>query len=609
MKSKRLILLTLLALMLTDILQAATRRYRCIWNNDPATTMTIGFDQYDDGGVFGGNPSAPVLYYDVVDQGTNEAAYANSKGVDRMQSHKGMDNNFVRLTGLQPNTRYYFIIKDDQNTSPVLFFETAPDLPTDRLAIIAGGDSRDIPILDDDIGRQNANKLVAKLRAHGILFGGDMTWSDDATSPIDADEWPEWMDDWQLTISEDGRMTPIIPARGNHELSNNSIYHFFDTPNADNYYALSLGGDLLRTITLNTEISRLGDQLTWLENEASTSCAIWKVAQYHRPTRPHESGKDEQDDQADYWSPLFEEHGVQLVLESDAHLCKYTYPLLRSDATANVEGFIRDDENGVVYVGEGGWGAELRTVDDAKSWTMAHATFNQFKWLFIDQNTIEIRTVITDNADDVVAKTDADSKFSIPDNLDIWQASPSDNPSGILSYNDGVLTLNNPNSTELSLDLGPDVEIPTGGIISLDAGENFDAYLWSTGEDASGIMVANAGTYSVTVTLNGCTTTDEIMVTASPVNTESMGAITTFSVAPNPVSQRLVAYIEHRAATEPVDIYLLSPKGDTILHNKIELNQGFNSAEFDLTGFEPGVYFMALEQNGIKTVRKFLVAR
>ena len=53
---------------------------------------------------------------------------------------------------------------------------------------------------------------------------------------------------------------------------------------------------------------------------------------------------DEQDDQADAWSPLFEQHGVQLVIESDAHLCKYTYPLLRSDAAGNTEGFIRDDD-------------------------------------------------------------------------------------------------------------------------------------------------------------------------------------------------------------------------------------------------------------------------
>ena len=27
-------------------------------------------------------------------------------------------------------------------------------------------------------------------------------------------EWKEWLDDWQLTIGQDGRMTPIVPARG-----------------------------------------------------------------------------------------------------------------------------------------------------------------------------------------------------------------------------------------------------------------------------------------------------------------------------------------------------------------------------------------------------------
>ncbi len=439
-------LVFLLLILFVELSWANVRRYRCVWNDDPATTMTIGFEQYDDS-IFD-SEGTPTLYFDTVNHGMDHTLYAFSQGSDRVVDHKGMENNFVRLKNLQPATRYYFMIKDDQGESGVMFFETGPSDPTERLSILAGGDSRDIPALDDDIGRQNANKLVAKLRTHGVLFGGDMTWGDDATHPLDVDEWPEWMDDWQLTIAADGRMTPIIAARGNHELDNNSVYHFFDTPHPEIYYALTLGGNLLRTVTLNSEISRLGNQLTWLEDELQNSCTTWKIAQYHRPTRPHESGKDEQNDQADYWSPLFEAHGVQLVLESDAHLCKYTYPIIRSDDSGNTEGFLRDDQNGVVYIGEGGWGAELRTVDDAKNWTMSHASFNQIKWLFIDQNNIEIRTVQTDNADAVIAKTDTDDLFTMPANISLWNPNPSDSGSGNMTYSEGVMFVNNPNSTE-----------------------------------------------------------------------------------------------------------------------------------------------------------------
>ncbi len=601
------ILPLIICLFIVEFSFADIRRFRCIWNDDPSTTMTIGFDQYDSNVI---NPlddeGTPILYYDVVSHGQNPSDYAFNQEVDRTVDHKGMENNFVRLKNLQPATRYYFIIQDDQGVSSVMFFETSSNDPSNRLSIIAGGDSRDIPILDDDIGRQNANSLVAKLRPDAVLFGGDMTLSDDATHPIDIDEWPEWMDDWQLTIAADGRMTPIITARGNHELDNNSIYHFFDVPNSEVYYELTLGGGLFSVFTLNTEISRLGDQLTWLENTASTTCATWKVAQYHRPTRPHESDKDEQDDQANYWSPLFEEHGVQLVLESDAHLCKYTHPIVRSDDNGNAEGFIRDDQNGVLYIGEGGWGAELRTVDDDKSWTLAHGTFNQVKWLFVDQNSIEIRTILTDDANLVVAKTDADSKFTIPDGINLWNPTPADNPSGILSYNNSVLTLSNPNNTNITVDLGADIEIESGSSTTLDAGTGFDAYSWSNGTSSQTITVSTPGDYTVSVTLNGCTTTDVVtvseIVNITPLDPNKFQ----FLISPNPAKNEIVAQIISTEITE-MNLSIIDVEGKIIQQKNIVIQEGENNYNFNLNSFSNGIYFMVLEENASKSVQKFMV--
>lgn len=595
--------LILLFVFLSQGLDASTRRFRCMFTADPATTMTIGFDQYNSSG---NDEGTPTLYFDTSPHGSDESQYAFSHAVDRTVNHKGMENNFVRLTGLSPETRYYFMVKDNEGASSVYFFETLSDNPSKRLSIIAGGDSRDIPILDDDIGRQNANKLVAKLRADFILFGGDMTFSDDITHPFDANEWPEWMDDWQLTFSTDGRITPIIPARGNHELSNNSIYHFFDVPNSDIYYSLEIGGGLLQTLTLNTEISRLGDQLTWLENSLSSTCATWKLVQYHRPTRPHDSDKDEQNDQADAWSPLFEEYGVQLVIESDAHLCKYTYPILRSNDAGNTEGFVRDDENGVLYIGEGGWGAELREVDDAKDWTMASATFNQFKWLFIDENSIETRTINTDNADDVTPKTDADSKFSMPNNIDVWNPNLTD-VTGITTYDNGVLSLNNP--TTVSLDLGMDYDILEGTMTTIDAGTGFSSYDWSTGATTSSIDVGNPGTYSVTITEKGCTLTDEITIQTFTTSIQGLDEEKyQFSVSPNPAKGFISALI---VSTENTDmtLKLMSSDGKLLKERNIRLSNGDNRQDFNLEQMGNGIYFLILEQNGLMQVQKFMVLK
>ncbi len=381
-----------------------TSRYRLSLRDNPATSIVIGWDQL--------SGSNPTVHYGTSDQGTNYTAYPSSKSPDRSVSYKGMSNQFVRLTGLQPNTAYYFVIHDSQGTSQRFWFKTAPDNPNERLSFIAGGDSR-----NNRTPRRNANTLVAKLRPHAVMFGGDMTNGDSNS------EWLEWFDDWQNTIASDGRMFPIVAARGNHEGSNNSIYNLFDVPSSNVYYAITFGGNLVRSYTLNSEISISGSQTSWLSSDLQNSDnVVWKMAQYHKPMRPHVSSKSEGTSQYSNWANLFYDHNVRLVVECDAHTVKTTWPVQPTTGSGNDEGFVREDNNGTVYVGEGCWGAPLRSNNDAKSWTRASGQFNQFKWIFVDQDKIECRTIKVDNASQVGSVSDSDI-FTAPSNLDIWNPS------------------------------------------------------------------------------------------------------------------------------------------------------------------------------------------
>jgi hypothetical protein len=392
-------------IIISTTLFATTDKYRCTLRDNPSTSIVIGWNQV--------SGATPVVYYDVIDHLGNSLAYSNSKTVDRSIIAKGMNNQFARLTGLAANTIYYFIIQDDNSTSQRFSFKTAPDVATERLSFIAGGDSR-----NNRLPRQNANTLVAKTRPNAVLFGGDMT---NADSDL---EWQNWFDDWQLTTAADGRMTAIVATRGNHEWNNASIYDLFDTPNADIYYAHTFGGNLFRAYTLNTMIAANGAQKTWLENDLITSSDItWKSAQYHHPMRPHVSYKSENLHLVANWAPLFEQHGLDFAIECDAHTVKTTYPIHTSTAPGSQEGFIRDDVNGVVYVGEGCWGAPLRLNDDNKAWTRHSGSFNQVKWFFVDQNKIEIRTIKSDNASTIGALTD-NNRFSLPSNINIWTPAP-----------------------------------------------------------------------------------------------------------------------------------------------------------------------------------------
>ncbi len=377
-------------------------KVRVMWQGDASTTATIGI-------ATAAAPSANLkLHYDTVDHGTDAAAYAFTRPLDAKVVAKGMNNGFFRLRELTPATAYYFMVSDGATATARYWFRSAPGAGASRLSIIAGGDSR-----NNATPRRAANSLVAKLRPDAVLFGGDMT-----SSGSDS-QWAEWFEDWQLSISADGRVTPLVMTRGNHESNNDVMVQLFDT-NANVYYATSMGGNLFRAYTLNSETSIGGAQTDWLRADlAANANAVWKVAQYHKPMRPHVASKSDGTNQYRYWAPLFDQFGMDVVVECDAHTVKQTWPIRASSGSGSSDGFVRDDVNGVVYVGEGGWGAPLRDNDKVRAWTRDSAKFNHFQWMLITPREMELRTVRVDNAALVSALTE-DNRFSIPNGLDVW---------------------------------------------------------------------------------------------------------------------------------------------------------------------------------------------
>lgn len=414
MKTKLLIL----TFLLTGFVKATTARYRIMFNTNPSSEITIGWDQV--------SGTTPVVYYGTTDFGTAWASYPNQKAVDRTITYRQMNNNFVRLTGLLPNTAYYFVIKDSQGTSSRFWFKTCPN-DLSRLSFISGGDSR-----NNRTPRVNANKLVAKLKPHAVLFGGDAI-NTDSDANI---EWKEWFDDWQFTNASDGRMFPVVITRGNHEASG-TMDKLFDV-GANEYYAVTFGNNLFRCYTLNTEIaiSATTAQTTWLSNDLTLNSSVhWKAAQFHKPMRPHESAKAEGTAQYAAWAQMFYDKDVKLVMDSDSHCVKTTWPLRPSSDPGNDEGFVRDDNRGTVFIGEGCWGAPLRPADDNKSWTRNSGSFNEFKLLWVDVNKIEIRTIQVDNADLVAENTNA-NPFALPGNISVWNPSNGD----VVIINKSVIT-------------------------------------------------------------------------------------------------------------------------------------------------------------------------
>lgn len=79
---------------------------------------------------------------------------------------------------------------------------------------------------------------------------------------------------------------------------------------------------------------------------------------------------------------------------------------------------------------------------------------------------------------------------------------------------DSIITLNLEVKPLPEVELGNDITIcfEDAGGPYLDAGRNYDTYLWSTGQSTRMIQVSDTGLYSILVSLQGCEATDSITI-------------------------------------------------------------------------------------------------
>ncbi|MFK7969121.1 MAG: metallophosphoesterase [Bacteroidia bacterium] len=516
---------------LTISLFGRAEKIRVVWINNPSQEAHIGWASSD--------KSLQTLYVDTYDHGKDTSAYERRFKPEIVhRGYKGMVTQFVHLKGLIPNTRYYMTWGDKSSITSSYFFQTAPEEPTDSISIIVGGDSR-----NNRNARQMANILVGRLRPHAVMFAGDMTDEDQSK------EWQEWLDDWQLTRSHDRRLTPIIPARGNHELSDEVMVKLFNVPEKA-YYAQTIGGNLMRVYSLNSEANAGGNQAAWLKEDLANegTKAIWRIAQYHKPVRPHVARKREGNDQYQYWSPLFYEFGVQLAYECDGHIAKVTWPLRPSTKQGADEGFIRDDRYGTIYLGEGGWGAPLRKPDDAKNWTRAVGSFNHINWLWISKDKLEIRTVIVPAGISQVLSIKMlsdNTRFTVPRRAELWQL-----PGGVDVVNVSV----NKRESELQ------------NLVE---------------ESLDGSLFVEENPENQTIFFNAF---------PIPNNKRSQLGVTCFS-----------------REKQAVDLRLFDQRGRLLFKRKLRVVEGDNRFTFDTRKYLKGIYYLAIQQDQGSQVIKLVL--
>jgi len=204
-------------------------------------------------------------------------------------------------------------------------------------------------------GRTLQAAVDAAPQAAFIVHGGDLT--DDPTSE------QQWK--WFYQYAPSLTTIPFFPTTGNHEQIDDNASGFsvrFHMPNngaegsLENTTYYSLYQNML-FISLNTE-GNIKGQTDWLEQVLSEHSEQykWVVVSMHRGVYGASRFKDAKD-----WVKLFDEYGVDLVLQGHNHQYSRSYPLVDGDA-------VKEQEKGTVYVTLNASGTKFNDEKKAKDY-------------------------------------------------------------------------------------------------------------------------------------------------------------------------------------------------------------------------------------------------
>ncbi len=356
------------------------------WKHDPTSTVTLNWvDIYP--------TSSRELWFREVpldEQPLKEYAQGQFSWKTATASHASLGPSTlqlrrVELTGLKPDQTYEFGIgKTPTKPADGWRVRTMPKAMERPIRFVTGGD-----MMHSRAALDTMNKQAAKLDPDFALLGGDLAYENGVT----ASRWIDWLQSWMtICLGKDRRIIPMVITIGNHEVrggANGKIpddapyfYSLFSLPEDRSYYGLDFG-DYLSLIVLDSGHTHKvpGAQAEWLGKAmAQRASQKFLFACYHYPaygtTKAPVNGlpidAPRSKEIQEHWVPHFDKHGCTAVFENDHHTFKRTHRLL---------GHKRDDEKGVLYLGDGAWGVGVREVPKpGEAWWLAKAESRNHLW-------------------------------------------------------------------------------------------------------------------------------------------------------------------------------------------------------------------------------------
>lgn len=312
------------------------------WYGDPTTTMTIQWhtrlEEFGD-----------TILFQTSDH-TWEPIEGEHIPLESVLVHK------VSLEHLSSGTDYAFRIGTDPK---VYRFRTAPANLDEPLRFVIGGDVYS----NIKLFRRMA-KTVMENEPHFAVLGGDIAYAL-TIHPFRSSamrRWLAFLKDWkEMMISPDGKILPFLIVPGNHDITSDNYENFFSLfafPQKQLYRALDFGSYLTLFLLDTGHFQPIeGRQTFWLEKTLATRTSIpYRFAVYHEAAYPSfypYQGLIPKKIRT-LWVPLFEKYRLLAAFENHNHTFKRTHPIKANQV----------DPDGVIYVGDGGWGAPPRIPKD-----------------------------------------------------------------------------------------------------------------------------------------------------------------------------------------------------------------------------------------------------
>ena len=313
------------------------------WQRDPTTTMTVQWHS-DAGGD-------DVVQYQRLDQ----RVWATVIGSHHPMPHSDRIVHVAELTGLEPGTEYRFRFGIH---SVAFTFRTMPRDVSKPIRFVVGGDTMEsFDALD--VWFEECRRLVAEQDPMFTVIGGDIAYANG--DPKLVKRWYRWLAAWKKhMVTSRGRLIPLLMVIGNHEVQGGFgqrpekapyFYSLFAMPGQRGYNVVDFGR-YMSLILLDSEHTHAidGRQTDWLGRTLANRQDVPHIfGVYHVPAYPsvrkfnnRVSAKIRQ-----HWVPLFEKFGLDAAFEHHDHAYKRTH-LIRAGTV---------DPRGVLYLGDGAWGA------------------------------------------------------------------------------------------------------------------------------------------------------------------------------------------------------------------------------------------------------------